>query len=276
MVVGTPPQEWTVPQPRALERGSERTFGIACGLLFAASAGVTIVWCNAMTGMSEMRMAGGWTMSMAWMRMPEQTRAAAAVSFLGMWVVMMMAMMLPSLVPMLWRYRRAVRSSAETRVGRLTVLVGVGYFFVWSAFGIAVYPLGLLLAAVEMQHPAVARTIPITVGAVISIASYVQFTPWKARHLACCRERPPSRTLAGDSGTAWRYGLRLGVHCVYCCSGLMAILLVIDVMDLGAMVVVGTAITAERLAPAGERMARVIGAVGLLAGAFLVVRAVGR
>ena len=39
------------------------------------------------------------------MRMPGQTWPAAAVSFLGMWVVTMVAMMLPSLVPMLWRYR---------------------------------------------------------------------------------------------------------------------------------------------------------------------------
>jgi predicted metal-binding membrane protein len=49
-----------------------------------------------------------------------------------MWVVMMVAMMLPSLVPMLWRYRQAVGRTGETRLGRLTALVGVGYFFVWT------------------------------------------------------------------------------------------------------------------------------------------------
>ena len=47
-------------------------------------------------------------MSMTWMRTPGQTWPGAAASFLGMWVVMMVAMMLPSLVPMLWRYRQAV------------------------------------------------------------------------------------------------------------------------------------------------------------------------
>ena len=56
-----------------------------------------------------------------------------AAAFVGMWVVMMAAMMLPSLVPMLWRYRRAARRTGETRLGRLTALVGVGYFFVWTA-----------------------------------------------------------------------------------------------------------------------------------------------
>jgi hypothetical protein len=55
----------------------------------------------------------------------------ARYTFLGMWIVMMVAMMLPSLVPMLWRYREAVGMKGETRLGRLTALVGVGYFLVW-------------------------------------------------------------------------------------------------------------------------------------------------
>ena len=84
-------------------------------LLFAASAAVTIAWCASMSAMGGMPMPGGWTMSMAWMRMPGQTWPGAAASFLGMWVVMMVAMMLPSLVPMLWRYRQAVGRTGETR-----------------------------------------------------------------------------------------------------------------------------------------------------------------
>ena len=83
-------------------------------------------WCASMSAVDEMPMPGGWTMSMAWMRMPGQTWPLAAASFLAMWVVMMVAMMLPSLVPMLWRYREAVAGTAKTRLGRLTALVGVG------------------------------------------------------------------------------------------------------------------------------------------------------
>ena len=55
--------------------------------------------------MGEMLMPGGWTMSMAWMRMLGQTWPGAVALFLGMWVVMMVVMMLLSLVLMLWRYR---------------------------------------------------------------------------------------------------------------------------------------------------------------------------
>jgi predicted metal-binding membrane protein len=77
------------------ERPSTPFFGVSA-LLFAASAAATIVWCASMSAMGEMPMPGGWTVSMAWMRMPGQTWPGAAASFLGMWVVMMVAMMLPS------------------------------------------------------------------------------------------------------------------------------------------------------------------------------------
>src|SRR5207253_1039097 len=175
---------------------SQRAFLGVSALLFAASAALTTLWCASMSAMGEMPMPGGWTMSMAWMRMSGQTWPGAAASFLGMWVVMM--------------------------------------------------------------------------------AGSLQLTAWKARHLACCRQAPGrGRTLAADAGTAWRHGLRLGLHCSRCCAGLMAILLAIGVMDLRAMAVVAAAITVERLAPSGERVARAIGALVVGAGVFLIARAAG-
>ncbi len=187
--------------------------------------------------------------------MPGQPWLGAAASFLAMWVVMMVAMMLPSLVPTLWRYRQA-------GLGPMTLLVGVGYFVVWTVFGMAAFPLGIALA----------RGVPIAVGVVVLMAGFFQLTAWKAHHLACCREagRGP---VSADAGTAWRHGLRLGLHCAKCNVGLMAILLGLGIMDLRAMVVVAVAITVERLAPAGERVARATGAVALGAGLFLIVRA---
>ena len=258
------------------ERASRRAFFGVSALLFAAGAAVTIVWCASMSAMGGMPMPGGWMMSMAWMRMPGQTWPGAAASFLGMWVVMMVAMMLPSLVPMLWRYRRAVGRAGEACLGRLTALVGVGYFFVWTVFGMAAFPLGVALAAVGMQQPALARAVPIAVGVLVLIAGALQFTAWKARHLACCRELPGrDRALPADVGTALRHGLRFGLHCGCCCGNLMTILLAVGVMDLRAMAVVTAAITAERLAPAGERVARAVGVVVVGAGLLLIARAAG-
>ncbi len=192
---------------------------------------------------------------MSEMSMSGQTWLGAAASFLGMWVVMMVAMMLPSLVPTLWRYRQA-------GLGWLTALVGVGYFVVWTVFGMAAFPLGVALA----------RAVPIAVGVVVLMAGFLQLSAWKAHHLACCREagRGP---VSADAGTAWRHGLRLGLHCAKCNVGLMAILLGLGVMDLRAMAVVGAAITVERLAPTGERVARATGAIVVMAGLFLIVRA---
>jgi predicted metal-binding membrane protein len=267
---------------------SDRTFFGVAALLFVASAALTIAWCGSMSGMGEMPMPGGGTMSMVWMRMPGQTWPGAAASFVCMWVVMMVAMMLPSLAPMLWRYRQVLARTVggwtsgtqmgATRIDWLTVVVGGAYFFVWTVFGMAVFPLGLALAALEMQQPVLAKAVPIVGGVVVLMSGFLQLTEWKARQLACCREESGhGRATAPDvaSGTAWRHGLSLGLQCCRCCGGLMVIPLVVGVMDLYAMAIVTVAVTAERLAPAGERVARAIGAVVVGAGLFLILRAGG-
>jgi predicted metal-binding membrane protein len=257
-------------------RASERTFFVISALLFTASTALTMVWCATMSATGEMPMPGGWTMSMAWMRMPGQTWAGATASFLRTWVVMMVAMMLPSLVPMLWRYRQAVDRTSEPRPGRLTALVGGGYFFVWTVFGMAAFPLGVALTAVEKELPALARVVPIAVGAVVLIAGVLQFTAWKARRLVCCREAAErGRWLPADASTAWRHGLSLGLRCSYCCASLTAILFGLGIMDLRAMAAVTVAISVERLAPAGERVARAVGAVAVGVGFYLIARATG-
>jgi predicted metal-binding membrane protein len=220
---------------------------------------------------------------MMWMPMPGQTWLVATASFIGMWAGMMIPMMLPSLVPMLWRYRQVVTRAGDMRVTRprvarigwLTALVGGGYYFVWAAIGVIVFPVGAALMALEMQQSQLARAVPTAVGVVVLLMGFLQLTAWKARQLACCREAPACcRTLCADASTAWRHGLSLGFQCSRCCGGLMVILLVIGVMDLRAMTVVTAAITAERLAPAGERVARAIGAAVVVAGLLLIVRAV--
>src|SRR5882757_7216642 len=170
------------------QRVSQRAFLCISALIFAVSAAATTVWCASMWAMGEMPMAGGWTMSMAWMRMPGQSWPSAAAWFLGMWVVMMVAMMLPSLVPMLWRYRLVVGRAGHTRLGRLTTLVGAGYFFVWTVFGMAVFALGAVLAEVEMRLPSLSRAVPLAISVVILVAGALQFTRWKTHRLACCRQ----------------------------------------------------------------------------------------
>src|SRR5215471_17255570 len=131
------------------ERYSQHAFFVVCSLLFAASAALMIVWCASMSAKGEMSMPGGWTMSMAWMRMPGDTWFQAGASFLGMWVVMMAAMMLPSLVPLLNRYRQAVRATEERRIDRQMALAVAGYFFIWTMVGMSVFVAGSALTTIE-------------------------------------------------------------------------------------------------------------------------------
>src|SRR5260370_28357404 len=136
----------------------------------------------------------------------------------------------------------------------------------------AAFPPGVALAAIEMQQPWLARAVPIAVGVVVLIAGALQFTASKA---------PSPRLLPGGTrarpyaagrrrhGLATRPAPRPPLQPVLC-RGLIAILLVIGVMDLRAMAAVATAITFQRLAPAGERAARAIGADVVAAAVFLV------
>jgi len=211
------------------------------------------------------------TSGMPWMRMPGQTWLDTGASFLGMWILMMAAMMLPSLVPMLWRYRAAVHPTVRMNLARLTAVVGAGYFFVWTMVGLVAFALGAALMTFEMRMPTMQRLVPMAVGAVVLIAGALQFTAWKARQLAVCRGVPGHGCgLMPQTIDAWRHGLHLGLRCSYCCAGLTAMLLVLGVMDLRVMAVVTAAITLERLAPAGARVARVTGALIVGAGVFLI------
>jgi predicted metal-binding membrane protein len=266
----------TASAERVSERASRRALFGTSALLFALSAALTIVWCESMPAGRGMPMPGGWTMSMVWMRMAGQTWIDAGASFLGMWIAMMVAMMLPSLTPLLWRYRQFAGRKPESRGGRLVALVGIGYFFVWTLFGLALFPLGVATAAIEMQQPALAHEVPIAGGLVVLIAGAIQFTKWKADHLACCREAPGSSAeLSARAGAAWRLGLHFGLHCGLSCANLTAILLVLGVMDLRAMTLVTAAVTAERIAPAHERVVLAIGFLAVGAGLLMVAQAAG-
>ena len=256
-----------------MDSQSKAFFGISA-LLFAACTAGTVAWSASMSGTGGMPMPGGWTMSMTWMRMPGQGWLGAAISFLAMWVIMMAAMMLPSLAPTLWRFRQAVGAAdaaSHAHLGRLAALAGAGYFFAWAVFGLFAFLLGVTLAGALMRSPALASAVPIAVGAVVLAAGALQFTAWKARQLECCRKTPArGRGLEPDAGNAWLYGTRLGMRCICCCFGLTLSLLVVGLMDLRAMLLVTAAVNIERLG--GARIARAIGVAVMGAGVVLIAR----
>jgi predicted metal-binding membrane protein len=253
----------------------DRAFRVTAALLFLGSAAMTLAWCGSMSSMPGMEMPGGWTMSMTWMRMPGQSWAGAAATFIGMWSVMMVAMMLPAFLPMLWRFRRALALHARPRRGRM-LMMGLGYFSVWTLLGAAVFPAGVVLAGLEMRLPSLARTVPVIGGMMIVLAGMLQLSAWKASQLARCRRSPVCGGHTAGSGAAWRHGLSLGIRCCYCCAPMTAILFVAGVMDLRAMTLVTTAIMLERLAAHAQVVARRLGYLTIAAGLLVSIGALLR
>jgi predicted metal-binding membrane protein len=210
---------------------------------------------------------------MTGMTMPQRAWYGAAAGYLGMWMAVMVPMMLPSLIPMLSRYRRAVHGADGARLHGLTALVAAGYFLVWAILGVIAYATGAGVMAAEMRWGTVVQWLPVAGGAVLLVAGGVQLTPWKARQLTLCREDPGCGCAPlPEAASAWRHGLRLGVRCSLCCSSLMLALLAVGMMDLAAMAAVTLAISAERLAPAPLRVARVVGAAIVAAGVLTITR----
>jgi predicted metal-binding membrane protein len=254
----------------AQRRASRGAFlAVAVLLLAASTAGTLVVNCS-MAGMGGMPMPGGWTLSMAWMRMPGQTWPQVALSFLGMWGVMMAAMMLPAVLPLLWRYRRALAGTPHPNT--LTLLALAGYFSVWTLWALAVFPAGAVLAELTLASPPLARSMPAAAAVLVLGAGGVQLSAWKARALCGCRARrlPP----AAGSAAALRHGLVLGMDCSRCCGNLMLILPATGVMDLRVMALVTAAIVLERQV-SGIWAARLTGVLTLAAGALLLARAAG-
>jgi len=235
-----------------------RVFHGITALLFIGSAVVTIGWCGSMAQMPGMEMPGGWSMSMTWMRMPGQSWSGAAASFLGMWAVMMVAMMLPAMAPVL-------RDQPPATAAR----VASAYFAVWLFVGAVIYPLGVALATLEMHLAALARIVPSLAAAALCGAGLLQLSAWKARQLDSCRSLRHGTT--ATPAVAWRRGISLALRCCACCAPLTAALLVVGVMDLRAMAAATVAISLERLAPRGAAFARLCGALLLGAGLTIFV-----
>lgn len=256
---------------------NERQIYAVAFAFFAIAAGFTLHFVRSMSG--GMPMAGGWTMSMMWMPMPNEAWILAALVFLAMWLAMMVTMMLPSTLPMLLLYRRTLLSRHVRRPDGLMWTAAAGYFLVWSIFGAAVYVLGLAFARSTMISPAISRAMPLLSGGALILAGMYQLSAWKFACLQHCRN--PIFALAhyqrGRSPREWVRAFRLGFHhgafCTGCCWALMLIQLTLGVMNIPAMVAVAAIIAFEKLIPRGASVARVVGAGAIAAGFIVALRA---
>jgi predicted metal-binding membrane protein len=237
-------------------------FIAVCVLAFMAGVAATAYFCRSMAG--GMDMPGGWTMSMMWMRMPGQTWFVSAVSFLSMWLAMMVAMMMPSALPTFLKTRRQWASLCG---------MASGYFAIWLAAGVIVYPLGVVLATDAMWSDWFSRAVPLLSAATLIAAGAIQFTRWKMTHLLRCRSPSGCAMACSQPETSFRLGCKQGAACCVCCAAPMTVLLVLGVMNPVVMVVVALVIAAEKLLPRPAIVTRLVGISAILAGGRVLLSA---
>ena len=236
---------------------------------FVVSLALTIYFSRSMQG--GMAMPGGWTMSMMWMRMPGQTWIGSVSMFLFMWLAMMIAMMLPSAVPMLLNCGLAAGS---TRTG--VFLAACGYFTIWLGIGFIFYLIGIPWALATMRWSSLSVATPALTGAVLVVAGIFQFSRWKMTGLFHCRDPIDCATDTTRNGTlaGWFHGLRQGMYCGICCSGLMVSMMVLGAMNLFVMFLFAAVITFEKLFPNPHHIVRTAGILSIIAGIVIMIRSV--
>jgi predicted metal-binding membrane protein len=220
---------------------------IALCLLAALAWAVTVVQANGMT-------VGPGTMGLA---LP---------AFIALWVVMMAAMMFPSVAPMVivWIRSLSARSTTWQRVEGVTEFLA-GYLIAWTAFGLLAYVALLGAGRLVDVSPLAAKWVG---AAIFALAGIYQLTPLKETCLRHCRSpvgslfhyasfRGPARDL--------RVGLHHGLYCVACCWGLMIVLIAVGAMNIAVMAALAGVILIEKIWKYGPRFAMVVGGVLILA-----------
>jgi predicted metal-binding membrane protein len=194
--------------------------------------------------------------------------------YVGIWVTMMAAMMLPSAAPMVLVFARVSRERARRGwavVPTWTFLAG--YLAVWTLYGLVAYGVYRLISLVEGGLLSWERAGPYVAGLAIVAAGVYELTPLKQLCLRHCRS-PLHFVLVGwRSGRigAFRMGAEHGAYCVGCCWGLMVILFALGVMSLLWMAIVAAVIFAQKVLPFTHRLSLPIAATFVAFGIFVAV-----
>ncbi len=195
--------------------------------------------------------------------------------FIGVWVTMMAAMMLPSAAPMVLVVHRvsAMRTRPGPRATLATWVFVVGYVAVWTVYGLAAYGLFRALRAADPGFLAWDRQGPLVAGIAVVAAGVYQLTPLKHACLRHCRTPlhfVMHRWRGGDAG-ALAMGLEHGAWCLGCCVGLMLVLFAVGVMSLAWMALLGAVIFAEKVLPLGARLAGLVALCLIALGVWIAI-----
>ena len=244
--------------------GRPMTIAIVATLLGLAA----IAW--ALTVQQAMGMGGMVTgLGQVGARMPNDM---GALLFMGMWLTMMVAMMFPTIAPMVLAHRAVVRRRGEG--GLPTLAFVAGYLLIWTAIGLL--PLAGFLGFRNLTA-GVDDSLPLRVaaGAVLVAAGLYQFTPWKRICLNHCRS-PLGFVMSHDFGTgspgAVRAGMAHGAFCLGCCWALMAVLVVVGLMNLVWMAVIALVFFLEKNWRHGRALLLMVGPALVVLGVASVLQ----
>jgi predicted metal-binding membrane protein len=192
-----------------------------------------------------------------------------------MWAVMMVAMMVPSAVPMIQVFLTV--NERRQNSSRQLVPVGIfllGYLVVWTSFSAAATVAQWGLHKTALLSPMMVATSPLVSGGLLLAAGIFQWTPLKHSCLRGCRS--PLSFLMGEwrDGTAGSFsmGLRHGAYCVGCCWALMALLFVVGVMNLLWVAAIALFVMAEKILPRGEFIGHIAGVALVAAGIGVITK----
>ncbi|GGC68052.1 hypothetical protein GCM10011504_52520 [Siccirubricoccus deserti] len=193
-----------------------------------------------------------------------------------MWVLMMLAMMLPSAAPMILLHATLSRRRDPARGGRRALVFTLGYGAVWGSFALAATAAQWALERAGLLTPAMAVGTAAVASALFVAAGVYQFTRLKRACLEHCRS--PLEFLAAhwrrDLGGAFAMGARHGGYCLGCCWAMMLLLFAGGVMDFAWIAGLALLVMAEKLLPGGPVVGRVLGVVLIIWGAAGLIVAV--
>jgi predicted metal-binding membrane protein len=197
---------------------------------------------------------------------------ASFIVFTGMWVVMMIAMMLPSTYPTLLLHRTIYQKRSPGHPAG-TLLFAVSYFLIWAVSGTFFYAAYILVGRLRLAFAGSESMILRAAGLALLLSGIYQWSRLKGACLRHCQNPLHFVTEHWHDGQfgALRMGATHGVYCCGCCWGLMMILFVMGVMHLGWMAAIGALILIEKLVPAGKWISHTIGAVFIVVGATVMV-----
>jgi len=188
------------------------------------------------------------------------------------WVLMIVAMMLPSSVPLVVTFAALVRRRPHPV--RLVALLLLGYLLVWAAFGLAAWIADRGIHAAVDALPWLAEHPQVIIATTLAVAGLWQFSPLRDRCLEECRS-PLGFVVNRWRGTAagaeaLRMGIAHGAFCVGCCWSLMLVMFGVGLASASVMLVLGAITAIEKNLPWGRRLTHPIGVVLILAAVYAV------